>query len=129
MPDRGSLLTSVLVLPLGVTSSQPSTSLLVVSSLLVAVAGSSSITGEVIAAVRVFIFEGPGRKLSRLQQLAAALFLSLSRCSRRPIIIKRIDLLAFSNAVKFTSKTDKIHVHAYPLPDVARWQLSACRNY
>ena len=71
-----------------------------------------------IAAVQVFFFEGPGRKLSRLQQLAAALFLSLSRCSRRPIIIKRIDQLAFSNAVKFTSKTDKIHVHAYPLPDV-----------
>ena len=70
-----------------------------------------SITGKVIAAVQVFFFEGPGRKLSRLQQLAAALFLSLSRCSRRPIIIKRIDQLAFSNAVKFTSKTEKIHVH------------------
>ena len=55
---------------------------------------------QVIAAVQVFFFEGPGRKLSRLQQLAAALFLSFSRCSRRPIIIKRIDQLAFSNAVK-----------------------------
>ena len=66
-----------------------------------------------------FFFEGPGRKLSGLQQLiAATIFLSLSRCSRRPIIIKRIDQLPFSNAVNFTSKTDKIHVHAYPLPDV-----------
>ena len=79
MPDRGSLLTSVLLLPLGVTSSQSSTSLLVVSSLLVAatfasgIAGSGSITGEVIAAVQFFFFEGPGRKMSRLQQLAAAL--------------------------------------------------------
>ena len=58
-------------------------SLLVVSSLLVAatfasgIAGSDSITGEVIAAVQVFFFEGPGRKFSRLQQSSFPLPFSL----------------------------------------------------
>ena len=99
MSDRGSLVTRVLLLPLGV-STLISNSVLAVGCFMHRChagtatfagrfigSGSKTGQGEVIAAVQFFFFVS--RKLSRLEQLAAALFLYLSRYSRRLFYLSR----------------------------------------